>query len=154
MGIEGDKVVTFKIGSEFFGISIFHVMSIERIDAITKMPDLPLHIKGILNLRGDVIPIIDLRQFLLKTTQKEDDLNRIIVVKVDDTLAGLIVDEATEVLDIPNDAVSGVSLAGRELNRFLKVANIDGRLIMIVNIVELIKNSDIAQSLDAVKNIL
>lgn len=149
-----EKVVTFKMGSELFGISISYVKSIEKINSITKMPDLPIHIKGILNLRGEIIPIVDLRQFLLKTNPKYNEHNRIIVVKVDDTVAGLIVDEATEVLDIPSDLVSGVSLGGKELNRFFKVANINGNLIMIVDIVELIKFSDISRALEEIKNIL
>lgn len=149
-----EKVVTFKMGAEYFGISIFRVMSIEKIDHITRMPDLPQYIKGILNLRGDIIPIIDLRQFMLKTTVKDYDSNRIIVVKVENTFAGLIVDEATEVLDIPSENVQGVSLAGSDLSHFMKVAKVNERLIMILDIETLVKESDIAKALDEVKNII
>ncbi|WP_017753498.1 chemotaxis protein CheW [Calidifontibacillus oryziterrae] len=149
-----EKVVTFKMGAEYFGISIFRVMSIEKTEHITRMPDLPQHIKGILNLRGDIIPIIDLRQFMLKTIPNEYDSNRIIVVKVDNTLAGLIVDEATEVLDIPNENVQGISLAGSDLNRFMKVAKVNDKLVMILDIEALVKESDIANAINEVKGIL
>lgn len=154
MNHQSEKVVTFKMGSEVYGISIFQVMSIEKIEDITRMPDLPEYIKGILNLRGDIIPLIDLRQFLLKTNPKDYQLNRIIVVRVEDTLAGLIVDEATEVLDIPTDAIQGISLAGAELNQFMKVAKMDERLILIVEIDKLIMESDIANVLKELQNSL
>ncbi len=100
-----DKYLTFVLNREEYGIEIKHVIEIIGIQNITSVPDMPHYIKGVINLRGKVIPVMDVR---IRFNMSEQDYNErtcIIVINVTEQLVGLIVDEVSEVLDIPKTAV-------------------------------------------------
>ena len=95
------KYLMCKLGNEVFGIDIQHVTDIIELQRITEVPDMPLYVKGVINLRGQVIPIIDLRLRFNMEERGYDDRTVITVVNIRNTSIGFIVDTATEVQDIP-----------------------------------------------------
>ncbi|MFO7932270.1 MAG: chemotaxis protein CheW [Thermodesulfobacteriota bacterium] len=118
------KYLTFNLGNEGYGLEILKVQEIIGMQEITKIPRTPAYVKGVINLRGRVIPVIDLR---LKFGMQEQELTRktcIILVKVqkDDTslVMGIIVDEVSEVLNISGDQIEAApSLGSRVDTRFI-----------------------------------
>lgn len=100
-----DKYLTFHIGKEDYGIAIRHVIEIIGIQDITEVPDTPEYIKGVINLRGKVIPIMDIRlRFGLKA-RDYDDRTCVIVVQLADTQIGLVVDTVSEVATIEEGSI-------------------------------------------------
>ena len=138
---ENLQVVAFKLRNEEYGVSILNVQEIRNLTDITRVPFAQDFIKGVINLRGSVLPVIDLKQRLgLEETPYTDD-TRIVTVTVDDLHVGMLVDAVTEVLTLtakPIDAKKAVN--GKELTKFLSgIGNIDGRLIIIMlNLEEII----------------
>lgn len=100
-----DKFLTFVLNQEEYGIEIRHVTEIICIQNITEVPDMPHYIKGVINLRGKVIPVMDVRLRFGLAERPYDDRTCIIVINIDDQSVGLIVDRVSEVLDIPQSEV-------------------------------------------------
>lgn len=96
-----DKYLTFHIGKENYGIEIRHVIEIIVMQEITVVPDMPDFIIGVINLRGQVISVMDIRTRFKMESREYDDRTCIIVVKINDISMGLIVDTVNEVIDIP-----------------------------------------------------
>ncbi len=96
-----DKYLTFHLAGEDYGIEIRYVIEIIGIQNITEVPDMPAFIRGVINLRGKVIPVMDVRNRFNLEDRDYDDRTCIIVVNVDSTEVGLVVDEVSEVADIP-----------------------------------------------------
>jgi purine-binding chemotaxis protein CheW len=96
-----DKFLTFRVGKEDYGLEIYHVTEIIGIQKITEVPDMPDYVKGVINLRGKVIPIMDVRKRFNFEERAYDDRTCIIVVHINDTSLGLVVDTVKEVSDIP-----------------------------------------------------
>jgi len=96
-----DKFLTFSIGKEDYGIEICYVTEIVVIQEITQVPDMPEFIKGVINLRGTVISVMDMRSRFHLVDKEYDDRTCIIVVDVNEMQIGLIVDSVKEVMDIP-----------------------------------------------------
>lgn len=94
------RFLTFALGKEIYGIEIKHVTEIIGIQAITELPELPEYIKGIINLRGKIIPVMDVRLRFKKEPRDYNDRTCIIVVDIQDLSIGLIVDSVAEVLSI------------------------------------------------------
>lgn len=137
---ENLQVVAFKLRNEEYGVSILNVQEIRNLTDITRVPFAQNFIKGVINLRGSVLPVIDLKQRLgLEETPYTDD-TRIVTVTIDDLHVGMLVDAVTEVLTLtakPIDAKKAVN--GKELTKFLSgIGNIDGRLIIMLNLEEII----------------
>jgi len=100
-----DKYLTFSLGNEEYGIEIRNVTEIIGIQKITDLPNTPDFVKGVINLRGKVIPLIDIRlRFQLKE-RAYDERTCIIVINISNTSIGLIVDTVSEVIDIPAENV-------------------------------------------------
>jgi purine-binding chemotaxis protein CheW len=96
-----DKYLTFQLDDEVYGLEIRHVTEVVGLQKITAVPDMPDFVKGIINLRGQVIPVIDVRARFRMESREYDDRTCVIVVNVAETSVGLVVDEVEEVLDIP-----------------------------------------------------
>jgi purine-binding chemotaxis protein CheW len=96
-----DKFLTFTVGKEDYGLEIYHVTEIIGIQKITEIPDMPDYVKGVINLRGKVIPIMDLRKRFKFEERAYDDRTCIVVVNINNTSLGLVVDMVKEVYDIP-----------------------------------------------------
>lgn len=101
---QADKYLLFNLGQEVYGIPITHVINIIELQKITEVPDMPAHIRGVINLRGSVIPVMDLRLRFRLPEREYDDRTCIIIVKIAEKSVGFIVDTVAEVHDIaPHD---------------------------------------------------
>ncbi len=99
------KFLTFAIGEECYGIEISYVTEIIGIQPITAVPEVPRYVKGIINLRGKIIPVIDIRLKFRKEAVPYDDRTCIVVVDIEELSVGLIVDNVAEVIDIPDENI-------------------------------------------------
>lgn len=116
-----DKFLTFIVGKECYGIEIKYVTEIIGIQAITEIPELPDYIKGIINLRGKIVPVIDVRTRFKKEPKEYNDRTCVIVVDIKDLSIGLIVDSVVEVLNIPeNDIIDPPQINKETSNKYIK----------------------------------
>lgn len=100
-----NKYVTFKLGKEYYGLPIENVLSIEKPSKTTRIPNAPDYVIGLINLRGDVIPVVDLRTKLGMEKKQVDKDSRIIIIKEKEIVVGLMVDSSKDVLDIDEENV-------------------------------------------------
>lgn len=99
------KFLTFTLGNEAYGLEIKYVTEIIGVQEITEIPELPQYIKGIINLRGMIIPVMDVRLRFRKPFQEYNDRTCIIVVDIQDISVGLIVDTVSEVIAIEDQEI-------------------------------------------------
>lgn len=99
------KYLTFQLGKEIFGIEIRYVTEIIGMQPIAEVPEVPAYVKGIINLRGQIIPLIDVRIKFKKEPMDYHDRTCIIVIEIQNTSIGLIVDEVAEVLSMPEEHI-------------------------------------------------
>jgi purine-binding chemotaxis protein CheW len=134
------QVVGFRIGDETFGVRIGSVREIVRVPEITTVPNAQDTIEGVINLRGKIIPVIDLRKRFGQTQIVTDKKNRILVVELDGKLVGLIVNSASEVLKIPPSDIEspGSVFADNESSYVTGVGKLKGRLIILLDISKLL----------------
>jgi purine-binding chemotaxis protein CheW len=129
------QFISFSVGEEEYGLELLRVKEIIRIREITWLPKAPTFVKGIINLRGDVIPIIDLRDKLGLGRKENSAMTRVIVVEVEGRLMGMVVDSASQVvrisagqIDPPPPALGGFS------QKFITgVGKLDDKLIILLN---------------------
>jgi purine-binding chemotaxis protein CheW len=133
------KIVAFKLGEEEYGLDINQVQSIERINHITRVPNAPTYVKGVLNLRGNVTPIIDLRNKLNMGHAQYTEYTRVIITKYEDIELGLIVDKTSDVIDVAPEAIEETSHSGLDSEYFGGIAKIEGRLIILLKLAELMQ---------------
>ncbi|WP_286171869.1 chemotaxis protein CheW [Gracilibacillus phocaeensis] len=128
------KTIIFKLDQQEFGASIAQIRSIERLEEIVPIPQTSEFIKGIINLRGNVTPIIDLRTRLGLEQTETDDQTRILIANVRDVQVGFIVDEATDVLDIDPERIDEAPELVQHIDyRYLKgVAKIEDRGMILL----------------------
>lgn len=100
-----NKFLLCKLGTEEYGIDIAYVQSIEELQKIVAVPDMPEYVKGVINLRGSVIPVIDLRLKFDMVEREYDDRTCIVITRIDQADIGLVVDTVSEVHDIPEQQV-------------------------------------------------
>lgn len=130
------KVIVFKLEGEEFAVSVRQVGSIERVLPITRVPGTPSFVKGVTNLRGVVTPVIDLKdRFKNKATQFTDS-SRIIIVYLEDLMVGIIVDEANDVLDIPQNTIEPKPevINSIDADYISGVAKVDKRLLILLDL--------------------
>jgi len=136
--IESTQVVAFKLRDEEYGVSILNVQEIRNLTDITRVPFAADFIKGVINLRGSVLPVIDLKKRLGLEQTPYTDKTRIVTVTVDDVYVGMLVDAVTEVLMIDNKQPLD-QRTNKEGSRFLSgIGNMDGRLIIMLNLEEIV----------------
>jgi purine-binding chemotaxis protein CheW len=152
------QVVGFRIGRETFGVPISLVREIVRVPSITSVPNAPDYIEGVINLRGRIIPVVDLRKRFREIVGEPSKKNRIVVVELENRLIGLMVNSASEVLRIPPseiEAPQDVFQEG-ELNYITGVGKLRGRLIILLDLNKILQRGelrrldDVAESIDAV----
>jgi len=103
--IDDHKYLTFVVGSETYGMHIEYVREIIGLQPITLLPDVPAWIRGVINLRGKVIPVMDIRKRFRLGHREDDRRTCIVVANVDDCSVGLVVDSVSEVIDIPQEQI-------------------------------------------------
>lgn len=130
------KVIVFQLADKEYVIPVSQVQSIEKIMDITRVPKTPSFVKGVINLRGVVTPIIDLRERFELQANPLDDRSRMIMITADDIEVGLIVDAANDVLDIPTSAIEPQpDVVGTIESEFIAgVAKLDRRLLVLLQL--------------------
>ncbi|CAG9609744.1 chemotaxis protein CheW [Pseudoneobacillus rhizosphaerae] len=137
--MENKKIVAFKLGEEEFGLDIDHVHSIERISQITRVPNAPAYIKGVMNLRGQITPIIDLQNILSKNQVAKTGRARILIANYNEMNLGFMVDQTSDVMDVGQDEIVSPSSNGLNFDYLNGIAQIGSRIIMLLNLDELMK---------------
>ncbi|MBD5608145.1 MAG: chemotaxis protein CheW [Desulfovibrio sp.] len=139
------QLVTFSIGEEEFGVNILKVQEINRTMEITKVPRAPAFVEGVINLRGKVIPIIDLRSRFGLSSKPEDKDTRIIVIEINSIIVGFVVDAVSEVLRIPASTVEPPPpvVAGVESDYISGVGKLKERLLIMLDLDKLLSTEDI-----------
>jgi purine-binding chemotaxis protein CheW len=131
-----EHLATFVLSGEEYGVDVRLVQEIIRVSEITPVPRAPASIKGVINLRGRVIPVIDLKRKLRLGEVEPDKRARIVVVRLGDRLIGLLVDAASQVLKVPVSSVDPAPDAVMEIDAdFIRgVAKLPDRLIILVDL--------------------
>jgi purine-binding chemotaxis protein CheW len=141
------QLVSFNIGSEEFGVDILKVQEINRMVEITKVPQAPHYVEGVINLRGKVIPIVDLRKRFNLEVREYDKNTRIVVVDIGGNIMGMVVDSVSEVLRLPAstiepppDIVTGVN------SEYIKgVAKLEDRLLIFLDLSKVIDVEEVSR---------
>jgi len=130
------QLVSFKIGNEEFGVDILNVHEINKMTQITKVPNSPAYVEGVINLRGRVIPVIDFRIRLGMPKKEHDKDTRIIVVEIEGKTIGFIVDAVSEVLRIPASVFEAPPelVSGIDSDFISSVGKLDDRLLILIDL--------------------
>jgi purine-binding chemotaxis protein CheW len=138
------QLVGFRIGEETYGVQIGSVREIVRVPEITAVPNAPDLIEGVINLRGKIIPVMDLRKRFGSAAIQSDKKNRILVVELENRLLGLIVSSASEVLKIPPSEIEppGAVFAEGESSYVTGVGKLKGRLVILLDIARLLRQPE------------
>jgi purine-binding chemotaxis protein CheW len=147
------QVVGFRIGNETFGVRIGSVREIVRVPEITAVPSAPETVEGVINLRGKIIPVMDLRKRFGQSEIQPDKKNRILVVELENKLVGLIVNAASEVLKIAPSEIEapGNLFAEGESSYITGVGKLKGRLIILLDIAKLLHRPEFKRFEEAVE---
>lgn len=134
------QVVVFSLGQEEYGGDITRVQEIIRLPEVTTLPNTAGYILGIINLRGSIIPIIDLKKKFRFPSSEITDETRVIVVEINSEKVGLIVDEVSEVISFPiQEVVSADGIGfGIQGEYFLGVVRLDERLLILLNLEKIV----------------
>jgi len=146
------QLVTFRLGKEEFSMDILKVQEIIRHMDLTRVPRTPEFVDGVINLRGRVIPVLDLRKRFGLPADERTNETRIIVVDVDDTTVGLKVDAVSEVLRLPADTVEPPPslVTGIESDYIKGVGKLENRLIILLDVAKILTRTE----KDALGNVL
>ena len=137
LAADGSQFLTFNLGEELYGMDILHVQEIKGVTAVTKIPNTPPHIKGVLNLRGTIVPIIELRTRFGMPAGERTTMTVIIVVVVREKVMGLLVDSVSDVVSFDkkdlqptpkfggNVDVSFISGIGQSGGKLVTVLDVD-----------------------------
>ncbi len=141
------KVIVFRLQDEEYGVEVNQVRSIERLEHITRVPRTPKFVKGVINLRGVVTPIINLRSRFGLDEIAYTESTRIIIVAVGELEVGLIVDSANDVIDIPVNAIEPPPevVGGVEAAYLRGVAKLEKRLLILLNLDKVLNTEEIKQ---------
>lgn len=142
-----DKYLTFQIAKEEYGISIVHVTEIVGLQHITQVPDMPAFVRGVINLRGNVIPIIDVRARFQMPSRDYDDRTCVVVVNIREVVIGLIVDTVNEVIDIlPENISPPPQIHSGTSGRFLQgLGRLENKVIILLAVDRLLFDEELKQ---------
>jgi purine-binding chemotaxis protein CheW len=133
------QLVSFRIGGEEFGLEILKVQEIIRIETLTRVPNMPDFVEGVINLRGKVIPVIGLRKCFGLERREHDKSSRILVVELKGGVIGFIVDSVSEVLRIPANTVEPPPRLGKVEREYIAgLGKIGERLLLLLDLERLI----------------
>lgn len=140
------QLVVFKVGDEEFGVDISQVREIVRLVQITYMPKAPAFIEGVVNLRGQVVAIIDLAKRLGITSKPRGEATRIVIVEIEDNTVGMIVDSVSEVLRLPSEDIEDIpTLIDTEVpEHYLRgVGKLQERLLVLLDLNKILSPEEV-----------
>lgn len=141
------EYVTFRLNQEYYGIDINNVENIEKVLPITRIPYTQKHVKGVINLRGIIVPVVDLRQRFGLEPKKQGDEARIIIINLEEMKIGMLVDSSSEVLQISDDEVDAAPNVRKDYDsEFIKnIGKKDGRIIMLIDLHKVLNIDEAAE---------
>jgi purine-binding chemotaxis protein CheW len=147
---QANKYLFFRIGKESYGIGIRFIIEIIELQRISEVPEMPTYVKGVINLRGKVIPIVDLRLRFELEERAYDDRTCIIVTEIDRVLIGFIVDTVEEVMEIPEDRIEPPprfkSVAGKD--RYISgMGKVGDQVKILIDVEKVVKDQDAVAAL-------
>jgi purine-binding chemotaxis protein CheW len=144
------QIVTFQVGAEVFALDILKVHEIIRFQQLTRVPNLPNYVEGVLNLRGKVIPVVGLRQRIGLERKEPSSTTKIIVATVKDDVLGFMVDSVSEVLRIGADTVEPAPRLGEGGQRYVSgVGKVNNQLLLLLDLDKLLNQDENTEVLAA-----
>ncbi|MCR8642170.1 chemotaxis protein CheW [Paenibacillus sp. N1-5-1-14] len=145
---EEKKIIVFALGNEEYGVEVESVKTIERMQPLTRVPKTPVFIKGVINLRGVVVPVLDLRSRFGQPEIEYTDQSRIIIVNSGEIEVGMIVDSANDVIDLDSDLIESPpeivgGIRAKYLNGIAKIS--DERLLVLLNLEQVLNKQELIE---------
>ena len=143
----GGEYLSFTLGNEHYGVDILKVQEIRGYDAVTRVPDAPDYIKGVINLRGTIVPVIDLRLKLRLDEARYDAFTVMIVLNVEDRVVGIVVDSVSDVIPLNAEQIRPTPEFGAAVDtRFISgIGTQDDRMLILLDIETLLDTADLGQ---------
>jgi purine-binding chemotaxis protein CheW len=144
------QLAVFKVGGEEFAVDIMEIMEIIRPQKITKVPKAPAFVEGIINLRGKIVPVLEMRGRFGGEASGDPKHARIIIVKVEESLFGIVVDEVSEVMYLSRDLIDSTpdAVKGVDVEYLKNVGKVGDRLILILDTGKLLTKEEIRELRD------
>ena len=140
------EFLTFTLGAEEYGVDILKVQEIRGYDTVTRIPDAPPYIKGVINLRGTIVPVIDLRIKLKLDKAEYNSFTVMIILNVQRRVVGIVVDGVSDVMQLAAEQIRPPPEFGGSLDtRFISgIGTLDNRMLILVDIEKLLRSQDLA----------
>ncbi len=138
------QCVTFRLDEEIYGINVMQVQEVLRVTEIAPVPGAPDYVLGIINLRGNVVTVIDTRERLGLGSKERDESTRIVIIEADKLVVGILVDAVAEVVDLRTSEIeSPPSVGNDESSKYIQgVATRDGELLILVDLNKLLNDGE------------
>ncbi len=142
-----EKYIVFQLNDQEYGTSIDRIVSIERLQKVVSLPKVSDFIEGVTKMRGNVIPVIDLKKRMDLPQSEVTDQSRMLVSIVDDLSVGFLVDTASDVIDIDDSMIepAPTSIKGIDVNFLSGVAKLDDRLLLLVDLSYVLNYEEISE---------
>ena len=143
-GTAGGEFLTFALSAEEYGVDILKVQEIRGYDAVTRLPDAPAHIKGVINLRGTIVPVVDMRVKFRLERADYGPTTVMIVLNVGGRVVGMVVDSVSDVIRLADEQVRPVPEVGCPIERrFLTgIGTLDDRMLILLDIERLMASTE------------
>ena len=138
------QLVTFRLADETYGINVMHVQEVLRISEIAPVPGAPSYVLGIINLRGNVVTVIDTRSRFGLPSVETDDSSRIVIIETEGQVVGILVDSVAEVVELHMSEIdSAPNVGNEESSRYIQgVANRESDLLIVVDLNKLLTDQE------------
>lgn len=142
-----NKLIVFRLENEEYALSVQNVGSIERLLPITRVPSTPPFVKGVINLRGVVTPVIDLKRRFHQIDTEFTNQTRIIIINIEDITVGIIVDSANDVVDIDESQIEPPpEVVGMvEVDYITGVVKLDNRLLILLDLEKILSKEELSE---------
>jgi purine-binding chemotaxis protein CheW len=138
------EALAFKLGNEEYGIKILKVQEIRGYESVTRIASAPEHVKGVVNLRGTIVPIVDMRIKFRLGTPTYDQFTVVIILNIHERVVGMVVDSVSDVISLTSEQIKPAPDMGSALNTdyVVGLGTIDERMIILVDIDRLMSSED------------
>lgn len=147
-----NQYVLFRLDNEYYGIDILNVQTIEKVMNITRVPRALDYVEGVINLRGEIVPVINLRKRFYLSKMELNEESRIIIVSIEDTVIGLLVDGSSEVLQLASEDIDDVSnITDSIKNDYIKgIGKKENRIIILLDLKKVLGNIENSEDVEII----
>jgi purine-binding chemotaxis protein CheW len=138
------EFLAFKLGEEEYGIEIEKVQELRRYEKVTYVANSPAHVMGVVNLRGIIVPIIDMRIKYKLGTPSYGEFTVVVILNLIGQLTGIVVDSVSDVITLPADQIKSAPPldAGKDINYLIGIASMDARMLILVDIEKMMSSKE------------